>query len=174
MDKVYIKRKNYVIDKSFQYRLIATFLISVIIALALFTAGVFGYYWYSSMVGDNLFSEFITIHKQVTQEQEVEVDGETVVEEYYNTVDIPGVKRWELVLPPIIVNNVVIMVIITIMGLFYSHRIAGPAYRMSQDIQRVLNGEQGVRIKLRKHDKLKELADRVNELLEYVDEIRES
>ena len=59
------KRRTYIVDRAFQYRLIGMFLISIIMALILFSAGTVLYYWASSMAGDNLFKEFIDINKQV-------------------------------------------------------------------------------------------------------------
>ncbi|GAH88998.1 unnamed protein product, partial [marine sediment metagenome] len=82
------------------------------------------------------------------------------------------INRFELLLPSILINNLVIMVLIAVIGIFYSHRIAGPAYRIGQEIQRVLNGETGVNIRLRKKDKLKELAASVNALIEELDKKR--
>jgi hypothetical protein len=48
----------------------------------------------------------------------------------------------------------------------YSHRIAGPVYRMQKDIEKALEGEKGVRVHLRKKDKLKDLAEKVNALID--------
>ena len=166
------KRKNFLIDKKFQYGLISTFLISVIADLVLFTIGFSLYFWFSTMAGDNLFKEFITVEKQVTKQREVIENGEIRTETYTTTKTIPGLKRWEIVIPPLLLNNLVILIIIVIVGLFYSHRIAGPAFRMMVDIQRTLDGETGARVHLRKKDKLGDLADKVNHLLDKLEEAR--
>jgi hypothetical protein len=84
----------------------------------------------------------------------------------------PGMKRYELVLPPVIINNLLLMIIIIVVGIFYSHRIAGPMYRLEQDIIRVLNGEKNVQIKLRQKDKMKTLADQVNRLISELEKAR--
>jgi methyl-accepting chemotaxis protein len=159
------RRKNYVIDKPFQFRFVATFLILVVMALALFTAASAAYYWIRYLYGDNIFSEFIFIQKQVSVETE---EGEIVTR---SEMQAP-VNRISFVLPPILINNVVIMVLIAVIGIFYSHRIAGPAYRIQRDIQRALQGEKGIKIRLRKNDKLKELADSVSTLIEELDKNR--
>jgi hypothetical protein len=85
----------------------------------------------------------------------------------------PGLKRYEIVLPPVIINNLLLMVIIMVVGVFYSHRIAGPLYRMEQDIIRVLSGEKNVTIKLRKKDKLKPFAEQLNRLIHEIEKMRE-
>ncbi len=83
--------------------------------------------------------------------------------------EVIGLKRHDIVLPPLLINNLLIMFLIIVVGIFYSHRIAGPMYRIEMDIKRVLDGEKGVTIRLRKKDKLKSLADLVNQLIKKVE-----
>ncbi|TFG63239.1 MAG: hypothetical protein E4H36_06120 [Spirochaetales bacterium] len=165
MEEEKFKRSNLVIDKRFQYNLVVTFLVAVLITLMVFSAGFACYYWISSYAGDNLFKEFITISKQVTVYRETVVDGEVVKEKFFDTRVIPGVKRMHLVVPPILVNNLLLMIVVSFIGLRYSHRLAGPAFRMMTDIQRVLDGEEKVRIHLREKDKFQELAVKINDLI---------
>lgn len=155
-------RKNYVIDRTFQYRLVGTFLLSVIVALACFSTGAVLYYWISTMAGDNLFKEFFEISKQVYVTQEDESGN---VERVSKTKTIYGVKRWEIIVPPILLNNLFILVVLSVIGIFYSHKIAGPIYRINREIQRFLDGETDVQIAIRKHDKLGDLVSRVNRVL---------
>ncbi len=79
--------------------------------------------------------------------------------------EIVGLKRHEIVLPPLLINNLLIMLLIIVVGIFYSHRIAGPMYRIETDIKRVLDGEKSVEIHLRKKDKFRSLAELVNQLI---------
>lgn len=167
MGKEFIKRSNYVIDKNFQFKFIATFLAIIVAALVLFSAMFTVYYWVRYMAGDNIFKEFVVIHKEVYDRDD---NGEIKLDAKNNRVtkseELAPQNRVELVLPPLLLNNLIIMVLITIIGLFYSHKIAGPIYRIETDIARVLGGEQGVRIRLRKGDKLMSLADNVNKLID--------
>lgn len=153
------KRKKYVIDRSFQYRFIASFLLWIFVSLLVFSAGFTAFYWFRYMAGENVFSEFITIQKaeRIYNEKGEPTGTKSVVQ--------PPINRIELILPPILVNNLIIVVLLVIIGIFYSHRIAGPVYRISRDIERVLEGEKGVSIRLRKKDKLKDLAEKINQLI---------
>jgi hypothetical protein len=167
--KEFIKRTTYVVDKKFQFRFVATFLLIVVMSLALFSACVALFYWVSYMAGDNVFTEFIEISKQVPKVDTdgkpiLNADGSQVTESIKSPPIIGG--RLIIVLPPILINNLIIMIIISVLGIFYSHKIAGPAYRIQKDIDRTLAGEKGVRIQLRKGDKLKDLADKVNALID--------
>lgn len=167
MGKEYIKRRNYVIDKSFQFRFIATFLVIVVLSLAIFSAGFALYYWIMYMAGDNIFSEVISIHKQIPV---LGADGKPMLDSNGNKLTQAGTpkfyNRLEIVLPPLLINNLIIMILISVIGIFYSHRIAGPVYRIETDISKVLAGEKGIKIHLRKNDKLKSLADKINALLD--------
>jgi methyl-accepting chemotaxis protein len=163
------KRRIKVIDSPFQYRMIATFLLVVVAGFAVFSAGLFLFYWISYSYGDNLFREIITIHKQVTETKTVEEDGAKKTLTYTATRDIPGVNRLELILPPLLINNLAIMAFLIVVGIFASQRIAGPIYRLEKDIDRVLGGEKGVRVKIRKKDSFPHLAEKVNSLIERSD-----
>ncbi len=77
-----------------------------------------------------------------------------------------------VILPPLLLNDLAIMVVVIFIGVILSHRIAGPVYRIAEDIDRVLSGERGVRVSLRRKDALEDLAQKVNELIEHIDGAR--
>ncbi len=86
-----------------------------------------------------------------------------------------GTARPELllvILPPLLLNDLAIMVLFIVLGILATHRIAGPVYRIEIDIDRVLAGEKGVRVRTRKRDAFPDLAERVNELIERIDDSR--
>jgi methyl-accepting chemotaxis protein len=166
MDQQRFKRRIKVIDSPFQYRMVALFLSVVVAGFLLFSAGLVFYYWGSYVSGDNLFKEIITLHKQVTRTLPAQESGTGKKETYTTTLDVPGVNRLELVLPPILINNLAIMAFVIFVGIFATHRIAGPVYRVEKEIDRVLAGEKGVRISLRKGDNFPALAGKVNKLIE--------
>ena len=59
-------------------------------------------------------------------------------------------------------NLLFISPIIFIIGLLSSHKIAGPLYRIEKAIDDISKGSIGLKIKLRRGDELKDLADVVN------------
>jgi len=168
------KRKQYIINQKLQFQIIGVFLLSVVLALVIFTGATVGFYWVSGMTGENLFREYLTIYRQVDEVKEVARDGQMVKQKITTTREIPGVKRWELIVPALVVNNLLILLMILIMGLFYSHKIAGPLYRIQTDLARALEGSDQVRIVTRKRDKLEELVLQLNLLLEELDRLRAS
>lgn len=54
-------------------------------------------------------------------------------------------------------------------GIMVSHRIAGPVYRMIKFLDSLSEGNYERRIKLRKRDELKDLAEAINRLVERLD-----
>lgn len=63
----------------------------------------------------------------------------------------------------VIVVNVIIVVII---GVFYSHQFAGPSYKLEKSIQQIAQGDLSMRIHLRKGDTMHNVADSLNQMLD--------
>ncbi len=63
-------------------------------------------------------------------------------------------------------NLILVSPIIFILGLLFSHKIAGPLYRIEKAIDEISKGSIGLKIKLRRGDELKDLAEVVNTLTE--------
>ncbi len=77
-----------------------------------------------------------------------------------------GLQGLLAILPPILFNDIVLMILLIVSGVLLTHRIAGPIFRVLSDIDRVLAGEKGVRVRFRRGDAFPELAEKVNELIE--------
>jgi methyl-accepting chemotaxis protein len=159
------KRSRYVVDRDFQFKLVGAFLLLIVVAFVIFSAGAGLYYWLRYVAGENVFKEFITVQRQITV---TDAQGRTRTA----TEDLPPVNRIEIVLPPLLINNLVVLVVVAVIGLFYSHRIAGAAHRIDADVQRALDGERDVEIRLRRTDELQSLAKRINRLIEELDRLR--
>jgi methyl-accepting chemotaxis protein len=84
----------------------------------------------------------------------------------------PSGSQLLLILPALLLNDLAIMLLVIIVGIVMTHRIAGPAYRIEADIERALSGERGVRVRLRRRDAYADLAEKVNQLLERIDGTR--
>ncbi len=60
--------------------------------------------------------------------------------------------------------------VIAAFSLVFSHRIAGPVYRLEQTLDRLVQGEKVAPLEVRKHDDLKGLVRRINILIQRVGE----
>lgn len=59
--------------------------------------------------------------------------------------------------------------ILAIISVYITHKLAGPIYRFEKTAKDVINGDLSVRIRLRKKDDLKDLANLFNQLLGNID-----
>ncbi|MGC8766988.1 MAG: hypothetical protein ACP5PT_02825 [Brevinematia bacterium] len=93
---------------------------------------------------------------------------------YFETVTYDGksYNLLELYWKPIVVLSLLQIVLITIFGLFFSHRIAGPVHRIKKELRQIANGELPVthEIKLRKSDFLLDIAKEINNTLKSISE----
>ena len=63
----------------------------------------------------------------------------------------------------------VISILLLFWGLVISHRIAGPVYRLEQDLKKIAEGDFSLRIKLRKKDEFASIAKAINKVLDKVE-----
>jgi hypothetical protein len=61
--------------------------------------------------------------------------------------------------------SVPLVLLVILGGIVITHRIAGPAYHIEHELDKLLQGEPIELIRLRKGDELKELAEKVNAVL---------
>ncbi len=88
---------------------------------------------------------------------------------------------WQMVIPETIINNLmpvlkkvnlilaiaapIVLIVIWLVALELSHRIAGPLYRMEKDLDERLAGRAKGPIKLRPKDEFKILVEKINRLI---------
>jgi len=63
--------------------------------------------------------------------------------------------------------------IIIVIAIVISHRVAGPIFSMERTIDRIVRGEKVEFIRLRKNDELKGLAEKINGLITIIKELKE-
>ncbi len=60
--------------------------------------------------------------------------------------------------------------VVAIQGLRLTHRVAGPAYRIRTSLERIRAGDVAFRLTLRRGDCLRDVAEEVNRLLDWLNE----
>ena len=65
-------------------------------------------------------------------------------------------------LPWLLLVNLAGILVVLFLGVFYTHRIAGPAYRIQQDLGKIGQGILTTRVRTRRKDQLKGLESEVN------------
>ncbi|MBA3009307.1 MAG: methyl-accepting chemotaxis protein [Proteobacteria bacterium] len=134
-----IKRKQVFINKSFQARFIVKF------CLILVLGGLIS-------IGLTLFNTQDTLTSSFT-------DSKLVIQNTSLAI-MPSVIYTTLITTAL-VGLVVIMV-----TLLVSHKIAGPMFRFEKDIDRISKGDLKSRISIRKGDQFKEVATSLNAMIE--------
>lgn len=73
-------------------------------------------------------------------------------------------KLFHIVIFPLLWTCLAIMIIIAVYSLFFSHRMAGPVYRMRVSLERMLAGDFDFRIRVRKNDFFINLVEKIEQL----------
>jgi methyl-accepting chemotaxis protein len=69
-------------------------------------------------------------------------------------------------LPWLLLVNLLGIAVALFLAVFYTHRIAGPLYRVQKDIRKIGEGFLTTRVKTRKGDQLKDLETEVNNMIQ--------
>lgn len=139
MEKRTWRRRNYFIKQDFQGRFILRFFITILLSSIVFT-----------IILSIFSAHTITI---------------TYRDSFLKVEKTPKALFYEIIRA----HGLYIFLIgagISTISLFLSHRIAGPLYRFEKSIEEIMKGNLAFRIKLRKKDEAKEVADMINRMIE--------
>ncbi|MGC8764874.1 MAG: HAMP domain-containing protein [Brevinematia bacterium] len=154
-------RWRYFIDKPFQIRFILRFSVLILLGFALSFAVMA---LYKSM----RFTEPLYFRaKMLTEEEWKKVD--------YNNpatyLDMKPLNIFEIYFKPLTYISILYILLIAIFGLFISHKLAGPVYRIKRTLQDAANGKMDIKdlkFRLRKKDELQDLVEALNYFIEKV------
>jgi len=142
------RRKRYIIEGNFQARFILRFILVIVGATLLSTGAILGLFYFKYQTGGTDLSSLIIV---ITPEGETTVAG-----------------LFQVILMPLIAANLLVLCIVIPFSLLYSHKVAGPIYRLEQSMELLINGDMDFIITLRKNDEFKYLADKMNALIDYM------
>jgi len=138
-NKIY-KRRRYIVRRHFQLKYVGLIL-SVVIISAL-VSGYTIYYNSWTLLGDNLANVY--------------PQGRLV--QIFRSVNIR-----------FMINLIFVSMFCIGIGILASHRIAGPVYRMLKFLEHAAKGDYSQRLRLRKGDEFKELAESINKLMDKIE-----
>lgn len=135
------RRRNYFIKKELQGRYIFNFFIFVIAGSILFSL-IFSYLSFNTL---------------------------TVVYKDYNLqIGKTPLILFKEILSAHWIFIFTIGISIVIISMFLTHRFAGPMYRFEKSVEEMINGNFNFEIRLRKRDEGKELAEKMNQLIDLI------
>lgn len=157
------ERKKKIVDHSLQFQMTGAFLLGVVLSLIIFTSVIIGYYWVRSLL--NPSEEFLTVRTSVEKEAKILENGEERIEKYLVSQESPPLRPYEYLAPIILLNNLIILLVLAVVGIHYSHRIAGPIYNINRCLDLAARGELHREIHLRQGDFFHETAEKLNKVL---------
>lgn len=131
------KRRILIVDKKFQYKYVAIILLIMIATVVFVSMATFYVVW------DKVLIAF-----------------ENVPEASRKLADIMAQSARVSMIPLGILT-----VLFSAMGVFYSHKIAGPVYRIKKVAEDLAAGNLNVDVRFRKGDEMQELADVLNKAI---------
>lgn len=170
------KRKQFFINRELQGKYMLSFAIPML-SLLLF----FGLLFYFALV-KGLDGSLELLNNDVTEQVTFSLSGkqDPTVEDYKFTLQavkstITGFAQDEgkraavrqLLFWIIIPGFFLLMVQVLLLTIFFSHKLAGPVYRLEVAMNRVLDGDYTEEVRLRDGDQLKNLAELFNEVISH-------
>ncbi len=143
-----MKRKRYIIEGNFQIRFILRFVLIIVGVTLLSTGAILGLFYFKYQYSGADISNFIF---------RIAPEGTTDVSSLF-----------QIIFTPLLAANLLVLLISIPFSLLYSHKIAGPVYRLEQSLDLLISGEMDFMINLRKNDEFKYLADKMNALIDYM------
>jgi len=169
------KRKQFFINRELQGKYMLSFAIPMLSILIFF-----GLLFYFALT-HGLNSSLDLLDRDVTEQIAFKLQGKSnpSAEDYRSALEVvkSTVSQFatdkgkpkavqQLIFWILIPGFGLIMVQILLLTIFFSHKLAGPVYRLELAMNRVLGGDYSEEIHLRDGDQLRNLADLTNEVIE--------
>jgi|DewCreStandDraft_4_1066084.scaffolds.fasta_scaffold00712_67 signal transduction histidine kinase len=137
IQKNFYKRRQYIVDKKFQYKYLFNILTMTFFTIIVVAFTTFFILW------EKIIKEFFYIPDAAKKLGDI----------FISTSQI-------LILPVII-----LIVIFSIIAILFSHKIAGPIYRVEKIAEELKNGNLNISVRFRKDDELHHLAEALNNMI---------
>ena len=134
------QRRNYLPQKGAQGRFVLTLLLMIFLVAVI------------------TFCNLWVIHSMVVNNYSGRVGGIGEL----NFLEAAGDLIWWRVGLLILVN----VIIVTIIGIFYSHQFAGPSYKFEKSLREIAQGDLSFKIVLRQNDSMHNVADSLNRMID--------
>ncbi len=131
------KRRIYIINKKFQFKYLFIILSVMLVSVFVVTFSTFYIVW------NSVLNEFVMVPEVSAKLGDILV------------------KTTEIIIIPV----VILAGIFGAAGVFLSHKIAGPIYRVERVAEEIGKGNLGVTVRFRKGDDLLHLADSLNKMI---------
>ena len=132
------QRKNYFIEKGMQSKFIVTLMLLIFLVSVITVCNVYVIYEY---VQSNIAA------------------GQPNRSFFAVAFDLMGYRLFLI--------GLVNIIIVAIIGVFYSHQFAGPSYKIQKSIQQIAEGDLSFHVTLRKSDTMHNIAESLNVMIDH-------
>ena len=131
------QRKNYFIEKGMQSKFIVTLMLLIFLVSVITVCNVYVIYEY--------------VHSNA-------VSGSTDTGFFSVAFNLMGYRLFLI--------GMVNIIIVAIIGVFYSHQFAGPSYKIEKSIKQIAEGDLSFKVTLRKSDTMHNIAESLNGMVD--------
>ncbi|MFC1668029.1 hypothetical protein ACFL1T_01435 [Chlamydiota bacterium] len=156
MTNAHERRRKFLIDKRIQFSFLRATIISILLVSAFFG-------FFILKINDYL-TDTLVMHA----EREINLNfGETETVEPKGRDLRDELKKRDIIFMLQIVIAIFLMsLLVGFYTIRFSHRIAGPVFRIKRCLEEFISGNNSVRVYLRKNDFLHDLAEKFNQLMD--------
>ena len=135
--KVFYKRRQYIVDKPFQFKYLFYILAMMVCTVIIVSFTVFFISW------EKIIKEFFYVPDAAKKLSDIFVSTSQI-----------------LIIPVLI-----LIVVFSIIAILFSHKIAGPIYRVEKIAEELKKGNLNINVRFRKGDELQHLAEALNNMI---------
>ncbi len=135
--KNFYKRRQYIVDKKFQFKYLFYILVTMFTTVIIVSFTIFFVIW------EKIIKEFFYVPDAAKRLSDI----------FISTSEI------------LIIPIIILLIIFSIVAILFSHKIAGPIYRVEKIAEELKNGNLNINVRFRKGDELHHLADALNNMI---------
>ena len=170
-----LKRRNYFINRKFQLKYTLSIVAILAVVMIASSVGIYFGMWGSIIENFSQFkvSQNLETAKRIADYEDVRYKkGDYRLDKIFREAELLSVQQQDALKNALRAVNrtlfpkvAVLAVIIFIAGIFISHKIAGPMYRIEKSAEAICKGDLSVSFRIRKDDEMKEAASALEHMV---------
>lgn len=166
-----MQRKQYYIDKGFQNQFLVSFSTVIVLSTILFFAAMLFLHVQAYHLLPNGVSSLAPVKEDTQIYVSKAPDGNLRLTNKENgtpyiPLGTPQYNAFDLYFLPVLIMTALNILLILIFSLFFSHKLAGPMYRIKKSLIDFIAGKRYEPIELRRGDHMHDLAALINQAFE--------
>ena len=162
------KRRNYLINKKFQFKYTASIVAMLLVVMLVSGFGLYMGMWGSIIENFSKFkvSQNLENVKRITDYENARYKrGDYRLEKIFREAELLSTQEKDAlkgalqsVNRSLVPKIIILAALIFLAGIFFSHKLAGPMYRIEKSAEAIQHGDLRVNFKIRKGDEMRDAA----------------